>query len=336
MKRRTFSATSLASFLAPLPSISHAFQANHDTPGYQFAEIVDGRLTTRHKGMATEHTAVDDDTLFQAASCSKTVTALAILTLVRDGRMDLDQPASRYLQRWQMPGPRGMTATVGQLMSHTAGTSVHGFDGYGLDENIPTLLDILAGKEPANSGAVRTRRRLFSEFSYSGGGTMVLQTLIEDLTGMDFATYTAAEVLNPIGANRATFALVPTTAIAHGSYENGAPLIGGFRRHPESAAAGLWASASDLAKVLQAVLRSLSGARDALLPAQLALRMVTPMVWRSGLGVFVSPSATVYHEGRNHGFDSVMAVELKTGRIRAAVANRNGALESLTRRMLPD
>ncbi|WP_299958557.1 serine hydrolase domain-containing protein [uncultured Roseobacter sp.] len=336
MNRRTFTATSLAAVLAPLPRPSFAQQTTTDLPGYQVAEINGGRLTAGHGGMATPHAVVDDDTLFQVASCSKTVTALAVLTLVRDGRIELDQAANRYLRQWQLPGPRGATATIAELLSHTAGTTVHGFEGYGPGIEIPNLPDILSGRHPANSNPVRTRRRLFRQFRYSGGGTMVLQALIEDITEMGFATYTTTEVLTPIGTPRATFALKPEPAFAHGFYADGQPLVGGFRRHPESAAAGLWATASDLAKVLQAVLHSLSGARDALIPAALAQRMVTPVSWRSGLGVFVTPSATILHEGRNFGFDSVMAAELATGRVRAAVTNRNGALETYARQLVPD
>ena len=336
MNRRTFNTMSLAAVLAPLPQSSLAQTADPAQPGYQIAEINDGHMTTGHGGMAKQHQPVHDRTLFQVASCSKTVTALAILTLVRDGKIDLDQPANRYLRRWKLSGPRGGTATIAKLMSHTAGTTIHGFAGYEANADLPNLLEILSGRHPANSGAVRTRRKLFREFKYSGGGTMVLQAVIEDVTGTGFASYTAAAVLNPIGASRATFALMPTAEFAHGFYEDGQPVQSGFRRHPESAAAGLWATASDLARVLQAVVQSRTGAGSALIPVELAQRMVTPVSGQSGLGVFLGPGAIVSHEGRNYGFDSVVAAELDTGRVRAAVTNRNGALGSYARKLVPE
>ncbi|MFT6022289.1 MAG: CubicO group peptidase (beta-lactamase class C family) [Ascidiaceihabitans sp.] len=336
MNRRTFNAISVAAIFAPMPRLSFAEPFTQNSAGYQIAEINDGRLTTGHGGMATQQMAVDDATLFQVASCSKTVTALAILTLVRDGRVNLDQPANRYLRRFPLTGPRGTTTTIEELMSHTAGATVHGFSGYGPNDKIPSLLEVLGGRDPANSDAVRTRHQLFGKFKYSGGGIMVLQSLIEDVTGTDFATYVALEVLTPIGAPRATFAISPVAAFAHGFFEDGKPLPGGYRRHPESAAAGLWATASDLAKILQAILHSLAGATGAILPVPLAQRMVTPVNWRSGLGVFISPDGTISHEGRNYGFDSVMAADLKTGRIRTAVTNKNGAIDSFARKLVPD
>ncbi|GAA6190077.1 hypothetical protein NBRC116596_31400 [Litorivita sp. NS0012-18] len=285
--------------------------------------------------MARAGIAVNDETLFQVASCSKTVTSLAVLTLVRDGRLALNGRVNQLMRRWQLPGLRGDTATVAALMSHTAGTSVHGFKGYGPSEDLPNLLEILGGKLPANSGVVRARPRLSGGFRYSGGGTMVLQALIEDITGESFSTYTSRTVLRPIGASAATFAITPQATFAHGSYESGQPLEGGYRRHPESAAAGLWATAADLAKILQAVLDSLRHRRGALLPFELAKLMITPVSGQSGLGIFVEPGRVIWHEGRNFGFDAVMAADLATRRIRVAVANRNGAIEGYAPELLP-
>lgn len=328
MNRRTFNTLGLSALLAALPRLPLAQHAMPDQPGYQFAEIKNGHITTAYRGMANPHNAVDDDTLFQAASCSKTVTALAVLTLVRDGRVALDEPVNLYLRRWQLPGPRGNTTTIAELLSHSAGTSVDGFVGYGPDVQIPTLRDILSGQSPANSDPVRTRHRLFGGFRYSGGGITVLQMMIEDVTGTDFATYTMAEVLYPAGAPRATFAITPDAPFALGSFDTGRPVPGGYRRHPESAAAGLWATATDLAKILRAVMRSLSGANDAILPVELAQRMITPVCAESGLGIFVYPGAVIAHSGRNFGFDSVMAAELETGIIRTAMTNQNGAINA--------
>lgn len=330
MNRRHFNALTLATLLAPLPDLSNAREQKSTLPGYQIAEIHDDVLTSGFGGMATSQTPVDSHTLFQAASCSKTVTALAILTLVRDGRVDLDQPANVYLRRWKIPGPRGGKATVAELMSHTAGTTVHGFAGYAHDEEIPELMDILMARHPANSETIFARRRLFRHFIYSGGGTTVLQALIEDVTDTEFATYAASQVLRPVGASRATFAIVPDVPIAHGSFSDGKPVSGGFRRHPESAAAGLWATATDLAKILNAVVSSLSGRCNAVLPVQLAERMVTPVAAQSGLGLFLHPGSIISHGGRNYGFDAIMAADLSTGRIRTGVTNQNGALDGYT------
>lgn len=334
MNRRTFNAMGLAAIFVQLPQRGLAQQAARHVTGFQFASINAGLLTASHEGMARHDVMVDNETLFQVASCSKTATALAIMTLVRDGRIDIGMPVNRYLTRWQLPGPRGATATISELMSHTAGTTIHGFGGYGPTDVLPDMLEILAGRRPANSGAIRARHRLFSQFRYSGGGTIVLQALIEDIAGENFADYVSKNVLRPVGASRATFAITPNASFAHGAFENGQAVDGGFRRHPESAAAGLWATASDLAKVYKAILDSLNRTRNALLPPGLAEQMITPVTQQVGLGVFVSPGRMIWHEGRNYGFDSIVAAELTTGQVRVAITNRNGAIESYAHRLL--
>lgn len=164
---------------------------------------------------------------------------------------------------------------------------------------------------------------------------MVLQALIEDVTGEALSSYTSKAVLRPVGASAATFAIMPRAAFAHGFYESGMPVEGGFRRHPESAAAGLWATASDLAKILQAVLDSLRRRRRAILPFELATRMITPVGEQSGLGLFIEPGRVIWHEGRNFGFDAIMVADLATDRVRAAVVNRNGAIERYAQELLP-
>jgi CubicO group peptidase (beta-lactamase class C family) len=101
---------------------------------------------------------VNADTLFQAASISKPVSALAILRLVESGKLQLDQDVNEVLKSWKIPSngfTSDMKVTLRRMLSHTAGLTVHGFRGYAEDETIPTLPQILDGEQPANSGAIR-------------------------------------------------------------------------------------------------------------------------------------------------------------------------------------
>lgn len=336
MKRRTFTATSLAALLASPTLKAGTLGPTPTISGYQVAELHNGEWSKSHGGVASPSEWVHEGTLFQVASCSKTVACLAVLTLVRDNRVQLDQPVNRYLKRWQLSGPRSQTVTLAELMSHSAGTTVSGFPGYGAQDEIPTLLEILNGKPPSNTGPVRTRPRVFNRFQYSGGGTTILQAMIEDATATPFADFAHEAVLRPIGSPHATFALRPGTDFAMGYRSNGKVLEGGFRRHPESAAAGLWATASDLVRVMQAILASLQDKPDGILPSSLARRMVTPIKGQAGLGVFARPGRQIWHDGRNEGFDSIMTVDLQTGVIQAGVTNKNGALDLTMRKWTPD
>lgn len=120
------------------------------------------------------------------------------MTLVRDGLLDLDRPVNEYLTRWNLQGRCAPRATAAALMSHTAGTSVSGFPGYPAGTPIPTLMQILDGAAPANTDAVRADRLMCGWHRYSGGGTTILQVLIEEVSGQSFADYTRTAVLEPL------------------------------------------------------------------------------------------------------------------------------------------
>lgn len=325
MKRRFFTLAGMASLGAASLPASKA--GTSDQIGWQIADLTSDGLRLAHGGMATPFAPVDNNTLFQVASCSKTVAALGVFTLVRDGYVELDRPVNNYLKRWRLTGPRSDRTTISELLSHTAGTNIHGFMGYRAHDEIPGLIDILNGHDPAKSPAIRTMRRLFKHYDYSGGGTTVLQCLIEDVADESFAQYTSAHVLQPIGATEATFDLVPRRPHARGYLENGTPIAGGFVRHPESAAAGLWASATDLVRIMRSILISLNGDSDALLPPDLARQMITPVTPGVAHGVFVEPGKTISHDGRNEGFEAGMAADLVSGRVRAGVTNHNGQMQ---------
>jgi CubicO group peptidase (beta-lactamase class C family) len=314
--------------------------AGRRTIGFQVATGDLHGLDPAFGGLAEAGRPVTSATLFQAASCSKTVAALTVLTLVRDGRVDLDRPVNQVLTRWRLAGRCADRATPAALLSHTAGTSVTGFPGYVAGAAIPSLRQILDGARPANTSPVRASRLLCGRYRYSGGGTTILQLLAEEVTGRSFAEVARTQVLEPLGAGRASFALEPAGDIAHGHRDDGSPLAGGYRRHPESAAAGLWATAADLARIMQGLMASVAGAPGALLPQDLALRMVTPVRGHAALGVFSDRGRAVWHDGTNAGYRALVTADFETMRVAAGVANSDAGMailhEELTARSAPD
>ena len=135
-------------------------------------------------------------TLFQAASISKTVNALAILSLSDRGEIDLDRPINDQLRNWKLPGRYADRVTPAMLLSHTAGANVPGFEGYAHDAQTPTLIEILNGSGRTNSAPAIAAMEP-GIFRYSGGGITVLQVLLEDVTGKDYATFVQREILAP-------------------------------------------------------------------------------------------------------------------------------------------
>lgn len=258
-------------------------------------------LTILRNGAIAEGVAIgaDPETVFQAASISKVVTGLAILRLVQQGKLSLDQPVTT------VPNPFDQPVTPRLLLSHRAGTNVPGFQGYLPSAPLPNLDQILQGAPPANTPAVRVTQMPGLAFRYSGGGTMVLQRLAMDAAAAPFEKIAATLVLEPSGLARSSFTQpmpegTPNVAVAHDA--NGAPLAGHGHVYPELGAAGLWSTAGELARLALAI------TADAVLLRHMATRVGDGP---TGLGIFVHPRAgrppILYHYGVNAGFRSVLA-----------------------------
>ncbi len=151
----------------PLPDRAMAdLMQRHAVPGVSIAVIHGGKVDwARGYGVlrAGGAEAVDMATLFQAASISKPVTAAGALRLVNAGLLGLDEDINRELRAWKLP-ENDWTArtpvTLRQLLSHSAGTTVHGFPGYAKGEALPTLVQVLDGEPPANTAPIRERSYL--------------------------------------------------------------------------------------------------------------------------------------------------------------------------------
>ena len=215
-------------------------------------------------------------TRFQACSISKPVAVLGMLRLVEQGVVDLDADVNDMLTSWRVPPnaswqPR---VTLRQIASHSAGLTVGGFPGYARGAPLPTLTEILTGSAPANTAGIRVDTLPGVEFRYAGGGTMVLQQVLEDATGRPFAELMRELVLEPLGMSRSGYTqplpdeLHGEAATAHGA--DGMPVEGGWHVYPELAAAGLWTTPGDLARFAIGVQSAAAGDPDALLGPALA------------------------------------------------------------------
>ena len=279
-------------------------------------------------GTATPVTA---QTLFQAASISKPVAALAALRLVEQGKLALDEDVNAKLASWKVPEndfTKTEKVTLRRLLSHSAGLTVHGFGGYAADAPVPTLVQVLDGAKPANSGAVRVDVVPGTIWRYSGGGYTVAQLLMTDVTGRPFPDLMAELVLKPVGMTDSTYEQpLPEArrgAAASGHTSDGKLLPGRYHTYPEMAAAGLWTTPTDLAKFLLEIERARRG-KSAVLSQALALEMTTAQKPGYGLGLSLDgfgKSASFGHGGSNEGFKCQMTAFFEGGR--GAVIMTNG------------
>lgn len=223
--------------------------------GLAVALIEDGNIAfTKGYGYADKERGfyIEGDTIFQAASISKSVAAWGVMKLVEEGKIDLDAPAEKYLTSWSIPASKfdKEKVTIRQLLSHTSGLSSHGYAGYEPDSTLPTLEESLLGKGKGLD-PVRLIAEPGTAYKYSGGGYTVLQLLIEEVTGIPFSEYMEKEVLIPLGMLSSSYDYKAMQDKASKSYGVFGEALPGYI-YTEEAAAGLYITVEDLAKFVAA------------------------------------------------------------------------------------
>ena len=266
---------------------------------------------------------VDTNTLFQAASISKPLAAVGALKLVESGQLSLDTQVNQYLTSWQLPDngfQETAEVTLRGILSHSAGLTVHGFEGYNTQLSLPPLVNILNGQGSANSPAIFVDTTPGSRFRYSGGGYVLLQQLVQDITGDSFDNFMEAQVLQPIAMNNSSFEQPISQAmqanIASGHSSNGSEVTGQWHNYPEQAAAGLWTTPSDLTSFAIALANAYRGESNTLLSENLAREMLTRQKDNWGLGIKIGLNGQVVsfsHGGANEGFRCYLFMNATTG-----------------------
>ncbi|WP_247233395.1 serine hydrolase [Telluribacter sp. SYSU D00476] len=279
----------------------------------------------------------DTSTLFQAASISKPVTALAALRWVEEGRWQLEEDINSYLKSWKLKSNRFANPkpiTLRQLLSHTAGVTVHGFRGYIPGEAVPSLTQILNGEKPAISPPILSNIEPGTRWRYSGGGYTVVQQALQDGAGVDFPALMQRTVLAPLGMSRSTFIQPLPDAYqgnaSRGHSEEGKPVPGGWFIYPEGAAAGLWTTPSDLARYLIEVQKSFRGESNRLLSAEMTKAMLTRQQGIHGLGpeVLTAEEDVVFaHGGSNVGYKCYFYGMAKAGKGVVIMTNADNGMK---------
>lgn len=299
--------------------------AYYKIPGLSIAVIQHYKIAwAKTYGFANDSlkTPLTTQTLFQAASISKSLNAVGVLKLAQDRKLDLYADINTYLTSWQFPYDslcKGEKITLANLLSHTAGLTVHGFEGYRPGTPIPTVVQILDGVKPANSVPVRSMYAPGVRAEYSGGGTTISQLVVMDVTHRPYAEFMKKEVLKPLGMAASTFAQPPVDVkpalLASGHRTDGKPTEGNYHIYPEQAAAGLWTNPTDLAKYIIETQLAYEGKSAKVLNQEMTrLRLTSYIDDNIGLGVFLNRDNEYFgHEGANEGFRCVYYGSLKDG-----------------------
>jgi CubicO group peptidase (beta-lactamase class C family) len=229
----------------------------YHTPGVSIAVINNGRIEWA-KGYGYVDSAdsklVNPQTLFQAGSISKAMSATAALTFTEKGKLKLDEDINKSLISWKVPEnnfTKSNKVTVRQVLCHSAGFTIHGFPGYAYNETIPTLLQVLNGQKPCNTAPIIVDIKPGSIYRYSGGGFTVLQQLLIDVSKKSFPKFMNENLISKVEMKNTLFAtILPAkyeSNVAFGHEPNGKKIKGNWNHYPELAAAGGWSTPYDLA-----------------------------------------------------------------------------------------
>jgi CubicO group peptidase (beta-lactamase class C family) len=299
-----------------------------NVPGASIAVVHDYQLHwAKGYGVAdaTSNRPVTASTRFQAASISKPLTAMAVMSLVQDGQFALDADINETLRSWKVPESeltRTQKVTWRSLLSHTSGSDDgFGFPGYKPDAQRPTLVHILNGESPSNVKAVTFARPPYLFYKYSGGGTTIVQLALTDLTQRDFPALLRERVLTPLGMLHSDFTQPAPDSVhamlAHAHSAQGRTMNAPWHVYPELAAAGLWTTASDLAQVVIEIQTARRDARGRVLTNASAREMTSLVgVGPFAVGMTVSRSGEGWyfsHGGSNWGFRANVEGHLRHG-----------------------
>ena len=232
-------------------------------PGFALGIVKDGELVYA-KGFGVTNldggAPVTPQTVFQWAETSMAPTAMAVLQLVEQGKIDLDAPVTDYLPYFKLADERYKDITVGQILMHRSGIPDSG-DAMADWENFMPQYDPGATERWVRSLA--DKGLLFapgSGFEYSDLGYALLGDVIAKVSGQSYEETMSENILRPLGMDNSTFLLeeVDKALLAAPHVTNAAgEVVAGKAvpyHRPFAAANNLFSSIEDMAKLAQASL----------------------------------------------------------------------------------
>ena len=237
----------------------------YKVPGLSIAIIKDYKIDwAKSYGLADtiNKTPVTTETMFSAGSISKFLMAVTALKMVDSGQIELEKPA----------------ITLRMLLSHSAGTSQTSYFGFTPTQPLPTIVEILSGAKISETRPVVVNSEPNKEFRYSGGGSMIAQLALMDVSKKSFSNLTQEIIFDKLGMNNSTFIQpVPSKfakqiswAYSYASWFKGMPYV-----YPQQAAAGLYTTPTDLAKFFIDIQKSYLG-KGEILSQAITKKMLMP------------------------------------------------------------
>lgn len=285
----------------------------YNVPGVSIAVINNNRVEwTKTYGLMDIDAGapVTNETIFEAGSTSKLVTAVMALHFVERGLIDLDEDVNHYLTSWKIPENEFTSeqkVTLRHLLTHRAGMPESGYD---TDDSgdYPTLIDVLNGAPPADNAPATPESTPGTRWRYSNVAFNVIQLLLEDVTGKSFEQVAQELVFGPLGMTSSTF-VYPLDA-ERKKREAMPHDAEGISREPlmhrtALSHGGLTTTPTDLAKFTVELMLSYQGESEKIISQEMTRRMFKnvceidqqrfPLPFTQGLGAFVAGEGEDLH-----------------------------------------
>lgn len=280
---------------------------------------------------------IDKNTAFSTASISKPITALLCVILEEKGLINLDDPISKYIKRWNLPESeftKGVEVTWKHLLSHTAGTSQSGFEDYYTGDSIPNIVESLQGKLlPREKKPIEFLFKPGTDYSYSGGGYVIIQLALEDHLGKPLSEIIREHLLEPLNLKNSSM-IQPNennflNNIAKVHNHSGAIIKTGIPITPQVAPSGLWSTPTDLAIIAIEIQKALTEKGNTIISTSVAKKvteiatMSGPRGWSMGWQRSIGWGNQEWfsHDGSNTGVGGELLATMENGNGIAILAN---------------
>jgi len=270
------------------------------------------------------------DTLFHIGSISKTFTATAVMQLVERGLVDLDAPLTRYVPQLKLqPRYANNVITVRSVLDHHSGIPGDVYNGLiTVRRPDPGFGDFLLGA----LAQMPPERPVDTEWAYNNSGYVLLQNLVENVTGQSFLDYTRQHLFDPLAMPRSTYddTSVPASALTRNytpKLSESGSVVGPVGPAPREyvngwAAGSIVSSARDMTNYLRMVVGAGQGVKGRVVTSDTFREMRTAQTHlpidlqaAEGLGWSLSSAAvsgvgpSIYHDGATgYNFSTVVAL----------------------------
>jgi CubicO group peptidase (beta-lactamase class C family) len=260
---------------------------------------------------------VNENTLFMAASVSKSVNSMGVMKLVQDKKLDLNSDINNYLASWKFPYDNisnGKKITTLNLLTHTAGLN-DAAPQYINKDTVPSIIEVLNGSKASkyvysDPQPAHSIMEPGLHFQYSNTGIGITQVMITDITKKPYEQYMQETVFKPLGMTNTCYTETSLEKYDHvaSGYSYGYVVPGKHLIVPFQSAGGLWTTPTDLARFIIEIQLSLLGKSEKVLSQETVRTMLTPYI-QEAPGFYIRqmiPGGQKYfsHSGIIKGFKS--------------------------------